>query len=85
VLRLPGRNVTEAARRNFERFRGTSAARDLDADVHVWSVVEWSWEEGPPMRLVLRSELGEVWDFIMDETGTWRIERDPNVPRQVPG
>jgi hypothetical protein len=77
--------VTEAACRNFARFRSTSVARDLEEDPRVWSVVEWSWEEGPPMRLVLRSELGEVWDFVMDETGAWRIERDPNAPRQVPG
>jgi hypothetical protein len=83
MLRLPRRYVTEAARRNIARFCATSAAKDFEEDKHEWRIVEWTWEEGPPLRLVVRSEVGDVWDFIMDDSGAWRIERDANVPRQA--
>jgi hypothetical protein len=85
MLHLPSTYVTEAARHNLARFCATSAAKELDEDSRVWSVVEWSWQEGPPLRVFLRSDRGDVLDFVMDEGGVWRIGRDPNVPREPVG
>jgi hypothetical protein len=42
--------------------------------------VEWSWAPGPPLRVQVRSERGEVLEFVMDEPGAWRAHPDPNVP-----
>jgi hypothetical protein len=78
---MPTRHVTETARRNLDRFRATSAARELDDDSHSWTAVEWSWTEGPPMRVQLRSETGEVIDFVMDDAGMWRMRHEPRGPR----
>jgi hypothetical protein len=85
MLRLPTRHVTEAARRNLDAFQSTSAAKELADDTCRWDVVEWSWAAGPPMRVTLRSEHGDVVDFEMDETGIWRVFRDPNVPMEPMG
>jgi hypothetical protein len=81
MLRMPTHHVTQTARRNLDRFRATSAASELDDDARTWTVVEWSWAEGPPLRVQLRSEAGEVVDFVMDESGVWRMRREnPQKP-----
>jgi hypothetical protein len=77
MLRLPARHVTEAARRNLDRFLATSAASELEDDTQGWTVVEWTWAEGPPLRIQLRGDSGQVIDFVMDENGIWRIRREP--------
>jgi hypothetical protein len=81
MLRMPARHVTEAARRNLERFRATSAASQLDDDEHTWTVAEWTWTEGPPLYIQLRSDSGEFVDFVMDEKGIWRMRREPIGPK----
>ncbi len=75
MLRMPISSVTDTARRNLDRFRATSAASELEDDTRAWSVVEWSWTEGPPLRIRLRSEVGETVDFVMDDASTWRMRR----------
>lgn len=85
MLRMPTQYVTEAARRNLDAFESTSAAKDLADNPRRWDVVEWSWAAGPPLRVTLRSEQGDVLDFEMDEDGVWRTYRDPNVPREPLG
>jgi hypothetical protein len=82
MLRVPpeGR-VTAAGQRNLERFRATAAAKEFEDDARVWTVVEWSWVEGPPLRVQVLSERGEVVDFVMDGSGVWRLLREPVDPR----
>jgi hypothetical protein len=75
MLRMPSSHVTDSARRNLDRFRATSAASELDDDDHTWTVVEWSWGDGPPLRIQLRSEAGQTVAFVMDESGVWRMMR----------
>jgi len=82
MLRLPTRHVTDAARRNLEIFQATAAAKELTDDARTWDVVAWSWALGPPLRMTLRSERGDVVDFDMDEQGTWRMHANPNVPKE---
>jgi hypothetical protein len=77
LIQMPKGALTAAARRNLKRFQETAAARELEDDARTWRAVEWSWVEGPPMRVHLRCERGEVVDFVMDETGGWRMEREP--------
>jgi hypothetical protein len=77
MLRLPTSNVTETAKRNLDRFRATSAASELEDDSHTWAVVEWSWAAGPPLRVQLRSDAGQIVDFVMDVSGVWRMRREP--------
>ncbi|HZU82292.1 MAG TPA: hypothetical protein VE987_05225 [Polyangiaceae bacterium] len=74
---MPTQHVTETARRNLDRFRATSAASELEDDARTWTVVEWSWAEGPPLRVHLRSDDGGALEFVMDESGVWRINRAP--------
>jgi hypothetical protein len=81
MLRMPSQHVTAAARRNLDHFRGTSAASELEDDSHTWTVSEWSWAEGPPLRVHLRNEVGEVIDFVMDELRVWRMQRRPLGPK----
>jgi hypothetical protein len=78
---MPSAHVTEAARGNLDRFRATSAASELEDDSHTWSVVEWSWRAGPPLRVQLRSDAGQIIDFLMDEAGIWRLRREAREPR----
>jgi hypothetical protein len=82
MLRLPTRHVTPAARRNLEIFQATAAAQELTDDARTWDVVAWSWALGPPLRVTLRSERGEVVDFEMDEQSVWRMHANPNVPKE---
>jgi hypothetical protein len=82
MLRLPTRHVTSAARRNLEVFQATEAAKGLADDARTWDVVAWSWVLGPPLRVTLRSERGDVLDFEMDEQRAWRMRASPNVPKE---
>jgi hypothetical protein len=84
MLRLPTRHVTQAARRNLETFQTTSAAKQLADDRHTWDVIAWSWAPGPPLRMTLRSEQGEVVDFEMDREGVWSLRENANAPKQPP-
>jgi hypothetical protein len=77
MIQMPANRVTAAARHNLERFRATSAASELEDDPRTWTVVEWSWAEGPPMRVHLRNDTGEVVDFVMDASGSWHMRREP--------
>jgi hypothetical protein len=81
MLRMPNSHVTETARRNLSRFRATSAASEFEDDARTWSVVEWSWAEGPPLQVRLRNDVGEVVDFVMDRSGVWRMRREPLGPK----
>jgi len=80
MLHFPSRNVGPDASRNLDQFRHTSLAMDLERDSRRWDVVEWSWAPGPPLRVQVRSEQGDVLEFIMDEPGIWRAHPDANVP-----
>jgi hypothetical protein len=83
---MPKGALTAAARRNLKRFQETGAARELEDDARTWRVVEWSWVEGPPMRVHLRCDRGEVIDFVMDEACVWRLAREPIDPKvRTPG
>jgi hypothetical protein len=83
MLRLPTGPITAAARRNLEAFETTSAATELADDARTWTAIAWSWAPGPPLRVTLRSERGDVVDFEMDAHGLWRMHTDPNVPREA--
>lgn len=78
---MPARALTLEAKRNLERFFGTSAAREIEDDPQLWKVVEWTWGVGPPLRVHLRNENREVIDFTMDATGVWRLCREPIDPK----
>jgi hypothetical protein len=82
MLRLPTLHVTQAAHRNFEIFQATTAAKELTDDAHTWDAVAWSWALGPPLRVTLRSERGDVVDFEMDAQGAWRMHANPNAPKE---
>ncbi|HEY3818228.1 MAG TPA: hypothetical protein VGL81_13705 [Polyangiaceae bacterium] len=84
MLRLPTGPITSAARHNLDAFQTTSAASELASDAHTWTAVAWSWVPGPPLRVTLRSERGDVVDFEMDEQGLWRMYPDPNEPKEPP-
>jgi hypothetical protein len=82
MLRMPGGALTGDAKRNLERFFATSAAREIEDDPHSWTVVEWTWGAGPPIRVHLRAENHEVIDFVMDATGVWQLWREP-IDRKI--
>jgi hypothetical protein len=81
MLRMPEHSLTDEARANLELFLRTSAAREVEDDPGVWTVVEWTWSAGPPIRVHLRDENGDVVDFVMDDTGVWQLWREPIDPR----
>jgi hypothetical protein len=84
MVRLPPSVRTQIAKANLELFAASAAARELDDQAAVWTVVEWSWTAGPPMRIVLRSDHGETTDFILDASGVWRMGREPIEPKIKP-
>jgi hypothetical protein len=77
MLRMPTHALTTEAKRNLQRFYDTSAAREIEDDSRTWTVVEWTWGAGPPMRIHLRDDKGDVVDFIMDNAGAWQLWREP--------
>jgi hypothetical protein len=81
MLRMPTHALTAEAKRNLQRFYHTSAAREIEDDARSWRVVEWTWGAGPPMRVHLRDETGDVIDFVMDDAGLWQLWREPIEPR----
>jgi hypothetical protein len=74
---MPGGALTHDAKMNLERFFATSAAREIEDDPQSWTVVEWTWGAGPPLRVHLRAGNREVIDFVMDATGVWQLWREP--------
>jgi hypothetical protein len=78
---MPTRAFTDEAKRNLQLFYHTSAARDLEDDSRTWTVIEWTWGAGPPVRVHLRDEGGDVIDFVMDDAGLWQLWREPIEPR----
>lgn len=83
MLRMPTGALTPDAKKNLARFFSTSAAREIEDDPRSWSVIEWTWGAGPPLRVHLRDENRQVIDFIMDATGVWQIWREPIDPKIV--
>lgn len=83
MLRMPTRALTQAAKKNLDRFFRTSAAREIEDDPRTWTVIEWTWVAGPPMRVALRDEECAVIDFVMDAAGLWHLWREPMDPKIV--
>jgi hypothetical protein len=81
MLTMPAVALTDEAKRNLQRFYHTSAAREIEDDPRSWTVVEWTWGAGPPLRVHLRDETGDVIDFIMDDAGGWQLWREPIEPK----
>ena len=81
MLTMPGVALTDEAKRNLQLFYHTSAAREIEDDPRSWTVVEWTWGAGPPVRVHLRDETGDVIDFIMDDAGVWQLWHEPIEPR----
>jgi hypothetical protein len=81
MLTMPAVALTDEAKRNLSRFYHTSAAREIEDDPRSWTVIEWTWGAGPPLRVHLRDETGDVIDFIMDDAGVWQLWREPIEPR----
>jgi hypothetical protein len=81
MLRMPPHSLTDEAKRNLQRFYHTSAAREMEDDARSWTVVEWTWGAGPPLRVQLRNERGDVVAFVMDDAGLWTLCREPIEPR----
>jgi hypothetical protein len=77
MLTMPACALTDEAKRNLQRFYHTSAAREIEDDARSWTVVEWTWGVGPPFRVHLRDETGDVIDFVMDDAGLWQLWREP--------
>ena len=80
MLTMPACALTDEAKRNLQRFYHTSAAREIEDDARSWTVVEWTWGVGPPFRVHLRDETGDVIDFVMDDAGLWQLWREPIEP-----
>ena len=81
MLTMPAVALTDEAKRNLQLFFHTSAAREIEDDPRSWTVVEWTWGAGPPVRVHLRDETGDVIDFIMDDAGVWHLWREPIEPK----
>jgi hypothetical protein len=77
---MPVDASTAEAKRNLQRFYDTSAAREMEDDPRTWTVIEWTWGLGPPFRVHLRDESGDVVDFVMDDAGLWQLWREPIEP-----
>jgi hypothetical protein len=81
MLRMPAVVVSSIGKKNLERFASSGAARELEDRPDVWTVVEWSWTAGPPLRFVLCGPRGERVDVVVDEGGVWRMSREPVEPK----
>jgi len=81
MLRIPTRVLPIEVKKNLERFLNTGAAREIEDDPRTWTVVEWTWVAGPPLRIHLRDEDCAVIDFVMDASGAWQLFREPMDPK----
>ena len=82
MLKMPANGLTDEAKRNLQRFYHTSAAREIEGDARSWTVTEWTWGAGPPLRVQLRDETGgDVIAFVMDDAGLWTLCREPIEPK----
>ena len=85
MLHLPSHHVSRDAASNLDRFGETALAKRLREDSRHWNVIEWSWTPEPPVRVQVRSDEGEVLEFVMDESGSWWAHPDANAPHQFMG
>jgi hypothetical protein len=81
MLHLPAVVASSIGKKNLELFASSAAAREFEARPEVWTVVEWSWTAGPPLRFVLRDMRGERVDVIVEDGGVWRMSREPVEPK----
>lgn len=84
MLQMPQNVASPIGKKNLETFASSPAALEIDDLSDVWTVVEWSWTAGPPLRIVLRGRRGERMDVIVDAEGVWRIESEPVDPKIRP-
>jgi len=84
MLRIPGTVASPFGKRNLDFFAASGAAREIEDRADSWTVVEWSWTQGPPMRIVLRGGRGQRMDVVFDPEGVWRMEIEPVDPRIHP-
>jgi len=68
----PASVLTPVAKANLDRFRRTTAARELEEDPRSWSVVAWSWTAEPTVHVSVRSSHDERL-YALDESGLWDV------------
>jgi hypothetical protein len=81
MLRMPHHAVPAVADRVLARFRKTTAALELESDVRIWSVMEWSWTDDPSFHVDVRSDEGVWMGVVIDAEGGWRMAPLPITER----
>jgi hypothetical protein len=81
MIRMPAVVASSIGKKNLELFASSAAARELEDRAELWTVVEWSWTAGPPLRYVLRRARGDRVDVVVDSEGVWRMSREPLEPK----
>jgi hypothetical protein len=63
----------------LERFKKSSAAKELELDEREWTLVNWAWMPDAPFPFLART-LGEERRYTGDADGCWTMRSFPIVP-----
>lgn len=66
---LEDHQMDDTVRSNFERFRRTSFAKDLEEDKGAWQVMSWPRSSETPLRFLLKSGQNRQATFTIDGDG----------------
>jgi hypothetical protein len=74
VIQWPApEKLTKIAAGILERFKKTSAAKELEQDTREWSFISWAWLPEPPYALTLRCADLEERYFLLEGDGRWQM------------
>lgn len=72
MLRWPSPDVlTPIAREHLDRFRSTSAVKELEEDRHRWEFAAWPWMQDEPVHFIVRNECLEERAYTFERGGLW--------------
>jgi len=70
MIRWPEENhMDDVVRANFDRFRRTSFAKDLEEDKGAWQVMSWPRTSETPLRFLLKDSRSQRATFTIDGDG----------------
>jgi hypothetical protein len=66
---LEEHQMDDVVRSNFERFRRTSFAKDLEEEKGAWQMMSWPRSSETPLRFLLKGSQNQRATFTIDGDG----------------
>ena len=75
--------VSKVTAEILERFKKTSAVKELEQDPREWTLVSWPWMPDAPYPTLFRNAEGDERFCVMEADGRWQMKVMPGHVLQV--